>query len=387
METQTMSSRRLAACAASIAALALVLAGCGGSDSSGAEGDGGSSGGTSALQQTAQENVAQYENGPETYPGPTEPFKVVPGKAVVIQCGSGAPICKEGGDETVDALHAMGWEAPPAIDQQFSPQVGMGAIDRAITDGVDGIIIIGSDVNPLKAAVDRALAADIPVLCANCMSGPEWAGKVYDVSPDYYEQGAYAAWRVIAEAGDHAKVHGFRDLAFLSATTRQKGLVETIEKECPDCTIDMEDFSAPDIAKPGPPQFSALLAANPEGSLDYVVGHYDGFAVAAAKTEKNAGRTDIRIGGYDGYTNGLEELSSNNPPMDFIVAEAYNYNGWAAVDLLGRIKAGVPLWEGYENTGSTIIDSTNVQQYLDQEPDHFPGPPDYRTKMPELWQQ
>jgi ABC-type sugar transport system substrate-binding protein len=163
-------------------------------------------------------------------------------------------------------------------------------------------------------------------------------------------------------------------------------LKATIEKECPDCTINIGDFSAPDIAKPGPPQFSALLAANPQGKLDYMVGHYDGFAVAAAKTEKNAGRTDIKIGGYDGYTNGLEELANNNPPMSFIVAEAYNYATWASADLLGRLKAKQPLWPNYDDMQSTVIDSTNVQKYLDQKPDHFPGPPDYRAKMTKLWQ-
>jgi ABC-type sugar transport system substrate-binding protein len=381
-----MTSRRLAATAASVVALAMVLAGCG-SDSSGGDGDGGSSGGTSALQKTAQEKVDAFRQGPETYPGPTEPFKVVPGKAVVIQCGSGAPICKEGGDETVAALEAMGWEAPPAIDQQFSPQVGSAAIDRAVTDNVDGIIIIGSDVNPLKEAVNRAADAGIPVLCAICASGPGWEGKVWDVTVDFHRQGELAAWKVLSVAGDDAKIAGFRDLAFLSATTRQVGLVDTIEQECPDCTIDMEDFSAPEIAKPGPPQFSALLASNPQGTLDYMVGHYDGFAVAAAKTEKNAGRTDIKIGGYDGYTNGLEEIANNNPPMDFIVAEPYNYAGWAAADLLGRMKAELPLWKDYDKLDSTLIDSTNVQKYLDQEPDHFPGPPDYRENLTKLWQQ
>jgi ABC-type sugar transport system substrate-binding protein len=118
-----------------------------------------------------------------------------------------------------------------------------------------------------------------------------------------------------------------------------------------------------------------------------VVGHYDGFAVAAAKTEKNAGRTDIKIGGYDGYTNGLEELASNNPPMDFIVAEAYNYAAWAATDLLGRIKAKAPLWPDYDKMQSTLIDSTNVQKYLDQKPDHFPGPPNYRENLTKMWHE
>jgi hypothetical protein len=73
--------------------------------------------------------------------------------------------------------------------------------------------------------------------------------------------------------------------------------------------------------------------------------------------------------------------------MDFIVAEPYNYAAWASADLLGRIKAGVPLWEGYDKIDSTLIDSSNVQKYLDQEPDHFPGPPDYRAKLTALWQK
>jgi ABC-type sugar transport system substrate-binding protein len=370
---------------ASFVALAVVLAGCGSSTSGGTAS--GSSGEKSALQKTAQEKVDALRQGPKTYPGPTDPFKVVPGKAVVITCGSGAPICKEGGDEAVAALKAMGWESGPAVDGQFSPQVQSAAFDRAVSDHLDGIIVIGSDINPIKPAVDRALAAGLQVLCSICVSGPQWKGKTYDVTVDFYQQGVAAAWTVLARAGDKAKIHGFRDNQFLSAVTRQKGLEETIKKECPNCAINIEDFTAADITKPGPPQFSALLAANPEGTLDYMVGHYDGFAVAAAKTEKNAGRTDIKIGGYDGYTNGLEELASNNPPMDFIVAEPYNYASWASADLLGRLKAKAPLWSGYDQMESTLIDSSNVQKYLDQKPDHFPGPPDYRANLTKLWQQ
>jgi ABC-type sugar transport system substrate-binding protein len=380
-----MTARKLAALAAPIVALALLMAGCGGSDSSGSSDSDTKSGG-SAVQDKAKEMVAQFRKGPATYPGPTEPFKVVPGKAVVIQCGSGAPICKEGGDEAVAALKAMGWDVGPAIDQNFSPQVGLAAVDRAVADKVDGIIIIGSDVNPLKAAVDRAVAAKIPVLCSICASG-DMVGKVKDVTVDFHRQGEIAAWKVLSEAGADAKVHGYRDLGYLSATTRQIGLVDTIKKECPKCSIKVDDFSAPEIAKPGPPQFSALLTANPPGKLDYVVGHYDGFAVAAAKTAKNAGRSDIKIGGYDGYTNGLEEIVNNSPIMDFIVAEPYNYAAWASADLLGRMKAGVPLWKDYDKIDSTLIDSSNVQKFLDQKPDHFPGPPDYRAKMTALWQQ
>jgi ABC-type sugar transport system substrate-binding protein len=382
-----MTPRKLAALAAPVVALAMLMAACGGSDEPASSDPAKSGGSSSSVQDKAKEMVAGFRKGPDTYAGPTEPFKVVPGKAVVIQCGSGAPICKEGGDEAVAALKAMGWDVGPAIDQQFSPQVGSAAVDRAVADKVDGIIIIGSDVNPLKAAVTRAIDAKIAVLCSVCASGPEWKGKVMDVTVDFHRQGEIAAWKVLSEAGDKAKIHGYRDLGFLTATTRQVGLVDTIEKECPKCSIKVDDFSAPEIAKPGPPQFSALLTANPPGTLDYVVGHYDGFAVAAAKTAKNAGRDDIKIGGYDGYTNGLEEIVNNSPIMDFIVAEPYNYAAWASADLLGRIKAGVPLWEGYDKIDSTLIDSSNVQKYLDQEPDHFPGPPDYRAKLTALWQK
>jgi ABC-type sugar transport system substrate-binding protein len=385
-----MIIRRLATVAATLAATSVVLAGCGsdGPSKPNAAPDSTTSAASgSSLKETAQAKVDEYRKGPATYPGPTEAFKVVPGKAVVITCGNGAPICKEGGDEAVEALHAMGWEADPAVDGQFSPQVQSAAFDRAVADKLDGIIVIGADINPIKPAVDRALAAGLSVMCTSCLSGPQWKGKVYDVTVDFYQQGVAAAWTVLARAGDEAKIAGFKDNQFLSAVTRQEGLVDTVKKECPKCTIKIDDFSAPDIAKPGPPQFSAMLAANPPGKLDYMVGHYDGFAVAAAKTEKNAGRTDIKIGGYDGYTNGLEELASNNPPMDFIVAEAYNYASWAAVDLLGRIKANVPLWTGYDQMASTLIDSSNVQKYLDQKPDHFPGPPNYRENLTKLWLQ
>jgi ribose transport system substrate-binding protein len=362
-----------------VAALA-VLAGC----SSSSTGSSGSSSNNSApaesatgasaaagvsLQAEAATKVAEFEAGPASYPGPTTAFNPGTGKAGVMACGFVAAVCAEQANFAVQALTAMGWDAGTAFDGAFSPQVYGGFVDRAVQDDLNGIVLISIDVSTIKASIDRAIAAKLPIMCVMCTTGPDYLGKgVTDVTVDWKQQGVMAGWKVLSDNGDQAKVATFADAQFQSSVQRSEGLEATLKDNCPTCTFQMVPFAAADAAKPGPPQLTSLLASNPEGTITNVVGHYDGVGIPMAKTVVQTGRNEIKVGGYDGQADALAALVSQDPPYDFTVAEPYTYAGWAAADLLGRTKAGVPLWADANLLPSTLITAKNAQKFLDGNP-------------------
>src|SRR5207244_3122692 len=84
-------------------------------------------------------------------------------------------------------------------------------------------------------------------------------GWIYDVSADFFKQGQMDAWAVLAHSGDKAKVAQFTDKAFDPLPLRLAGFQSIYKKYCPKCPYQVVNFATGDIAKPGPPEFSALL--------------------------------------------------------------------------------------------------------------------------------
>ena len=388
----SMVNRRFTVLAAAVAAATMVLAGCsssssssGGSSTSSVSASAAAAGGSSSIQTEAKAKVAQYENLSVTYPGPTTPVNPGTGKAQVLSCGNTAPVCEQQSAYAVAALKAMGWSVPPATDGQTSPQVESAFMYRAIQQKDNAVILVAVNVNTIAASVQAAAAAGMTIMCTQCLSGPQWAGKVYDVTADFHAQGEIEAWKVIADKGDHAKVFGTTDPQFSSAVAKADGLKDGITADCPTCTITIMPFPSGTAAEPGPPEFTAFLASHPPGTVDYYVPHFDGLSVPIATTMQNAGRTDFLIGGTDGSTAGLNKLATADPPMAFDVVEAFTYEEWCAADLIARIKAKAPLWSGYSTMPSTLLDSTNIKHFLAMFPDESPAPAGYQAKFEKLW--
>jgi ABC-type sugar transport system substrate-binding protein len=340
--------------------------------------------------------VAKYEKGTGPYPFPTKSFNPGTGKAAVMACGFAAAVCATQAKLAVKAFQAMGWTSSPAVDGQFSPQVQAGFLDRAVQQHLDAVIMVSVDVSTIKSSFDRAVKAGLLIGCSMCNSAPgakavtkttapDLYGKVFDTVVDWTLQGQLEGWQILARQGDNAKVVSFSDKAFTPPPQRRDGLTQLIAKECPKCPpVEAKEFATADIAKPGPPEFTALLSTKPSGTITDVVAHYDGLGTAMAKTAKARGRTDATVSGYDGSEDGITALSTGNPPYGASVAEPYTFAEWAAVDLIGRAHAKQPLWDGYTNLPSTLITKDNASQFLN--PWHDPTPPgDWQGKFKALW--
>jgi ABC-type sugar transport system substrate-binding protein len=342
------------------------------------------------LIATAKEKVAEFKAAPTGWIAGTEAFEPGNGKAAVMGCGSAAAICSQQADVAVDALHAMGWESDPPVDGQFSPQVEAGFIDRAVQDNLDGIILISVNVNTLKSSVERAVAAGLRITCVVCVSGDEWKGKVIDIGPSYVQQGEMAAWAIMAARGGDAKVATFVDQQFVPPQVYAKSLGDTLAANCRTCSFDPINFSGANAAKPGPPEWNAYLATHPEGTVTDVVGEYDALSLSISKTNANAGRTEIAVGGYNGDEPNLAAMVSGEPRIDFTVAYGYTYFSWNAADILGRWKANLPLPEGLDQQPNQLVEKDNAAELLkgNPAPSVFPAPEgDWQGNYKTLWGQ
>ena len=381
-----MIRRRVAALLAAATVSVVVLAGCttGPPEQSGGTPGASNAAAPSALQEQAKTKVAEMEAGPSKYPGPAEAFDPGAGRAGVLVCANAFPVCAAQGVIAADALTKMGWQVDAPVDGQFSPQVEGAFMDRAAQQKLDAVILVAPDVNTFAAQTEAAAAAGVKIIWVQCLSGERWKGKVWDVTSDFYAQGQMASWKIIADKGDKAKVFAFGDKQFSSSMSKANGVVDGVRQNCPTCTSDLLPYTAADTSKPGPPSFSAFLASHSEGTVDYVVPHYDGLAVTMTKTTQNAGRTDFLIGSTDGDPAALKVMATTNPPFAFDVAEPFSYEEWVAADIAGRLKAGKPIYEGYDKMPSTLIDSVNVDKFLAQ-PDPFPAPANYQATFLKYW--
>ena len=384
----TSVGRKLTSVAAAVVATTALLAGCGSGSTANNTAAGSSSGGSSDVQATARDKLAEFKKVPTNWVGGTDAFHPGAGKAAVMGCGAAAAICTQMGDVAVEALHAMGWESGPAVDGQFSPLVEAGFIDRAVQDHLDGVVLISVNVNTIKNSVDRAVQAGVGITCVVCASGPQWKGKVIDVGPDYVQQGQMAAWEILASTGDKAKVVTFIDKQFDPPQAYGKALGDTITKNCPACTFDAISISGANAGKPGPPEWSAYLSSHPKGTITDVVGEYDAYALTVSKTNSQAGRDEIRVGGYNGDKANLDAMIAGKPRIDFTVAYGYVYYSWTAVDVLGRLKAHVPFKDGLDTQPNMLVQKDNAAELLKGNPAPwtFPAPAgDWQGTYKKLW--
>lgn len=378
-------SRQLAILAALVLALAAV--GCGGDDEE--DTPAGSGGGSAAqsetsgsVQETAKERVAEYEQHPTEFPGPTEPFDPGQGRAQAIACGFAAPVCATQAEYATEALEALGWEVDRAYDGEFSPQKQSAFLNSAVQRGLDAVIMVSVDVSTIKASVDRALDAGLVIACTFCISGDEYEDKIIDVRPDFREQGEMQAWATLARSGDKANTVHFNDKAFDPPPIRVEGWQAVMEENCPDCDTEVRDFATASIAEPGPPEFNALLSAKAPGTITDVTAHYDGLGIAMAKTLQQRGRDEVAIGAYDWTPESVQFLIRGDTPYQSSSVGPYTYAEWAAADLVARRVRGEKEWEGRLELPNVLITPTNAERYKDGDP--VPDG-DWQGEFREIW--
>jgi ABC-type sugar transport system substrate-binding protein len=329
-----------------------------------------------SVQADAKAFTAKFEQIPTEWPGGTTSFDPGSGRAAVLVCGYGAPACVQAGKWAVEALQAMGWEVGPPVDGEFSPKVDANFMDRAAEEGLDGVVVIGPDVNTFAEATKRATDAGVKVVCIWCGSGPDWEGKVVDVTPDWVETGKIGAMRAIANDGANTKAVTFDDPQVASVRLRADGVQEAFKEACPECTLDIINTTGADLSLPGPPQWNAYLSSHPDGTVNEVVAESDGMAMTIGTTNEGIGRSDITIGGFDGDLPNLNAMIEDKLSIDYSVAHGVNFEAWTAADVLGRWKAGEEIPANLDHMPNMLVTKETAAELLKGNPEgsSYPAP-------------
>lgn len=368
---------------------AALVMGCGDDDSSSTDtsSSAGSGSADSAAKEAAQRQVAKLsELTGVNYPQPTEPVKPGSHRMAIVTCGNAASACLNLGKSAKAAADAIGWETSEILDGEFTPSVVSGHINDAVERGYDALYIGSFDVPAIKAAVDNALKNEVKIVCTVCVGNDPEAG-VIDVGTDGYTDGRALGTYIAANAEEGDKILIYDDPAYASVQRRTGAMIEEIEKACPSCEIEKHDVATADLAKPGPPFFTAALSSNPKGSIDWVVAPYGTIGQPMLKTITDQGRDEIKLVTYDAIAANTDKLKQGGTALKADIGTPLPYFSWASVDLLARQLAGEPIWDNHGRMPVTLLTEENVgDAELDASSGQFePSGFDYKSMFQELW--
>jgi ribose transport system substrate-binding protein len=380
--------RGRAAMGAALAAM-VFAAGCGSDDKSTSTAAAGSADTTTTAAAAssgtgeAAKEVAAYEKTTGVkFPQPTEAFDPGTGKVAVISCGNAGINCLQGAKDVQAAAKAMGWTPSPIFDGEFTPAKQAGFVQQAIQQKYDAIVMVSMDAQSIKAAVDAAVAAKIPIACVMCVN-PSFAGKVVDVTSGGIAEGkALGAW-IAANAKDgKAKVVAYDDKSFPIVAVRRENMTSELTKLCPGCEIEKADFPTSDLAKAGAPTFTGMLSSHPKGSLDFVAGPYDPASIPFAKAAAQQGRDDFKLTGYDASPDFLKLMTSGSGVAAATTASPFPYASWGAMDEVARLKAGKEAWDA-STLPSALVTTENASEF--SEGFFSPSDFDFKSMFTKLW--
>jgi ABC-type sugar transport system substrate-binding protein len=374
----------------------LVIAGCGSSNDDTTAAGGATesteeqpAGGGSDGIEEAKAFVAEHEDPANLeYPEPPKgAFDPGTGKVGIITCSTLGTGCLEMAKQAQKAAKAAGWEPSEIVDGKFTPAIQSAAIEKFVQEGVDGIILGAIDLGTIEGALGAAESADIPVVCVSCNPTGKFkgTGPVPMATVQGSEAGEYLGNFVVANSEPGEKIIQFTDKAFTILVERANGAREAIEEKCPDCDYEEVFVAAEELAKPGPPYFTAALASHPEGDLGWAFAPSDDFNAGGIQTIEQQGRK-VKVAGGDGEPHVLELILKNPEIAPGTVLEPFPYESWSAMDNLARMKAGEKPWDASEMPPLIMHDPKLVEEAVDVAPEHWSPPSfDYEAMYEEIW--
>jgi ribose transport system substrate-binding protein len=339
-------------------ATATALAACGGSgdsSSGSASGSGGGStvseggGGDSAAQQRLQELYeGTYGLPPKTAPKPQ------PGREIwLISCGQSVAACANGVAGAQEASEALGWKAK-LYDTKGDPSAMLDGVRSAVAAKAGGIFVYAIDCSLIKAGLQEAKEAGIPVVgaeAADCSDVDQGAPSLFSYVTHYVdnrtfpefirEWGAAQADWDIAELDEEAKTIVFKETDGFSVLVAVEGFEEELAT-CGGCEIvDTVEFTLGDLGPALQQKATQALLQHPEANSIEVP--YDAVMTAGvAPALRASGNLDgMRIMGGEGNVANMDMIREGNG-QDAVVGLPTDWEGWAAIDGLNRILNGQP---------------------------------------------
>jgi ABC-type sugar transport system substrate-binding protein len=312
---------------------------------------------------------------------PTQAFTPGVKKVAIISAGQSTPAAAVIAAAELAAAKAIGWQPSQIFDAALSTDKA-GAFIRQVTEqGYDAIVFGALDPSAMKGPLDAALAKGIAIACVSCVAGP-YQGKIATVNPNFDTQGELTADYLIASNKGAGTFVGLQDDSFPQVKQRMVKMAATLAADCPGCKYEKVNFSSSDLANPGPPTWTAVLAQHPKGTITGVVAPYDAAIPIMYKTAQQQGRSEIQMNSYDLAGEWANILATGSGNFGADTASPLTVGGWGAVDQVARKLAGVPQWDS-NNLPLALVTTSNVSQLSNG--DFVPTDVDYKSTFMKLW--
>lgn len=377
--------------AGALAGLSLLLTACGGGESSATEVDPQvRQAAVAKAEDGAMEliNAATQENkwtGPEDSPAPKEGLNITIIPEQMASTGSSRPA------EAIEAeAKKLGWN-PKISDGQGKPEVQLNALNTAVDEKADAVVLIFVDTTRVQSALKRAIAADIPVVTLGSLKNtPE---TVPDVSFDWVRSGeALAQYMVWKSEGDLSLLQMKNTDLYITVNGQYKGSQEYLEQDenCPGCNIVTKDWSLASFEDPttGPAaQAVATLQADP--SLNWV-SCFDSCLFRVTNAMDRAGLSERVSGaGFDCNPENIAIIRSGGS-QKVCFADPREWLAYAAVDNINRMTNGEEPFDYTKSIPIAMFDKETLESLPEEKSKEleelgWQGNFDFRAKFEELW--
>lgn len=318
------------------------------------------------------------------FPGPSTSPEPESGKKVVVVTCNMTSVCKTAAEGASEAGETLGWNVK-VVDGKSDPAVWNQAIEGAIVDNADGIVLDAVVPALVAPALEKAKAAGIAVTtiwtaepAATAPGTPP--GSVYGsvVSPFVQDGETMADW-VTEDSDGTAQILQLIDPSFPELKARNDSFAAQIKKVCAGCTDEIVKFSIPNAPQSLPQAVVSALQANPK--IDYIVAPIDPAVLFVAQGVRQAGKAgDVKVVSFEGDPDALQRIADG----ELQVADGAHPGQWAgyqALDLLNRAFAGEA--EMNLEIPARLFDESNVDT-IDFE-NGWQGDVDFRQRYQELW--
>ncbi len=339
-------------------------------------------GASELLEAGKQENTW---TGPETSPKPRQGLRVTIIPEQMASTGSSRPAL------AIDAeARKLGWK-PKISDGQGKPEVQLNALNTAVDEKVDAIVLIFVDTTRVQSGLKRALASDIKVVTLGSLKNTP--DTIPDVSFDWVRAGEsvaqYAVWK---SGGDLGMLQMRNSDLYIVINGQFKGSNDYLQNpaNCPGCDIVTKDWSLATFEDPtiGPAaQAVATRLANPH--LNWVTC-FDSCLFRVSNGLNRAGFKESMSGaGFDCNPENLDIIRTGGV-QKVCFADPREWLAFAAIDNVNRMTNDLPPFDFTKSIPVALFDKDSLESLppdksADLESKGWQGNYDFRAKFEQLW--
>lgn len=235
-------------------------------------------------------------------------------------------------------------------------------IEDVVSAGTDGIVLVSADPSQIANQLQDAFDAGIPVF--GCDSG-FIEGMQVNATSDNYQMGELIVRYLFDDLmGGKGTVIALTHRPHPGVVKRCEAF-DTILAEYPDITLITEQHvPAEQPINDAQTIVENLLLANAEeGSVTAVWAAWDEPAIGATQALMEAGRGEVIVTGVDGNQQALSLLAEGG---NLKATVQQNFEGMAkiVVEQMTKLYAGETIEKGDMYAPATLIDSSNISEYV-----------------------